>query len=258
MRLPAGLAQIAAPLAIWLVGYPAQARPTPDLDALFASGDYLDAARRAEAEAGPDDLAFAARSLLAQCMTSEKEPDVTLVNRAEADARTALQSAPTQEEAKLQLAIALSLKSRTMNLIDAWNAGLGSEGRDLAVQVLAKDPSNYYAHGFLAVWNLEVRRRGGALGGKLLNASVSEGQRQYEEASRLAPEDAGIHWQFARALVALDAKRYSAEASDILRRAIASNAEGHVESVMRARAAKLAEALKGDPRQAQALARSML
>lgn len=258
MRAPAGLAMLAVPLAVCLASLPAAARPTPELDAMFANGDYLDAARRAEADATADDLAFAARSLLAQCMTADHEPDLTLVGRAETDARKALQLAPEQEEALLQLAIALSLRSREMNLIDAWNAGYGSQGRDLAAQVLAKDPGNYYAHGFLAVWNLEVRRRGGALGGKLLNANVAEGQRQYEEAARLAPDDAGIHWQFARALVALDARRYGAEAEGILDRAIASGAEGHVQAVMRVRAQKLAGALKGDPRQAQALARSML
>ena len=247
---------VAACLAICTV---ADARPAPpDLAAMFASGQYLEAAERAEVADTADDLAFAARSLLARCMTGEHEPDAAMVDRAASDAREALKLDPDHEEARLQLAIALSLKSRTMSLMDAWYAGYGGDGRKLAEDVLAIDPSNYYAHGFLAVWNVEVRRRGGVLGAGLLKASVEAGWRQYEEAARLAPDDVGIHWQFARALVALDAGRYGDEAAVILDRALAATAGDHVEMVMQARAAHLAEALKGNRRSAQALARRML
>ncbi len=225
---------------------------------MFASGQYLEAAERAEVADTADDLAFAARSLLARCMTGEHEPDAVMVDRAASDAREALKLDPDHEEARLQLAIALSLKSRMMSLMDAWYAGYGGEGRKLAEDVLAVDPGNYYAHGFLAVWNVEVRRRGGALGAGLLKASVEAGRRQYEEAARLAPDDVGIHWQFARALVALDAGRYGDEAAVILGRALAATAGDHVETVMQGRAARLAEALKGSRRAAQALARGML
>ncbi|MBI1358652.1 MAG: hypothetical protein GC155_00025 [Alphaproteobacteria bacterium] len=237
----------------------ASARPAPpDLAAMFASGQYMDAAERAEVAHTADDLAFAARSLLARCMTGDHEPDPSMVDRAAADAREALKLDPQHEEARLQLAIAISLKSRAMSLMDAWYAGYGGEGRKLAEEVLATDPGNYYAHGFLAVWNVEVRRRGGVLGAGLLKASVEAGRRQYEQAARLAPDDVGIHWQFARALTALDADRYGDEASAILDRALAATASDHVEMVMQARAAQLAEALKENRRAAQALARQML
>src|SRR5262249_25515990 len=162
--------------------------------------DYMEAAAQAEAGAGANDLAFAARSLLAHCMTGVDEPDARIVDRASKDAEAALRLDPGHEEGKLQLAIALSLKSRTMGLIDAWSAGYGDKGRDLANQVLAKDPNNFYAHGFLAVWNIEVRHRGGAIGAAFLGASLKEARHQYDEAARLAPDDVGIHWQYGRAL----------------------------------------------------------
>jgi hypothetical protein len=237
----------------------AAAEPSPpELGAMFASGEYLAAASQAEAASGADDLAFAARSLLAQCMTGDREPDSATVERAAADARRALALDPTHEEGRLQLAIAISLKSRSMALMDAWYAGYGEEGRELAEDVIAADPGNFYAHGFLAVWNVEVRRRGGMLGASLLNAGVEAGRKQYAIAAHLAPDDAGVHWQFARALAALDAVRYGDEAAAILDRAIASTREDHVQAVMKARAARLSEALKGDRKAAQALARSLL
>lgn len=252
---------------VWLAGglsglcfcLAAVAEPSPpELDALFASGEYLAAAGQAEAASSADNFAFAARSLLARCMTGEREPDIAMVERAAADARRALALDPTHEEGRLQLAIAISLKTRSMSLMDAWSSGYGEEGRKLAEGVLAADPDNSYAHAFLAVWNVEVRRRGGVLGAKLFNASVEAGRKHYAIAARLAPNDAGVHWQFARALVALDAIRYDDEAAAILDRAIASTREGHVQAVMKARAARLAEALKGDRKAAQALARTML
>ncbi|MEP7209482.1 MAG: hypothetical protein ABI740_01485 [Alphaproteobacteria bacterium] len=230
----------------------------PELGAMFASGEYLAAAQQAESAASADNLAFAARSLLAQCMTADHDPDPAMVERAAVDARRALTLDPMHEEGRLQLAIALSLKSRSMALMDAWYAGYGEEGKKLAEAVLTMDPGNFYAHGFLAVWNVEVRRRGGVLGGRLLGASIEAGRRQYAIAAHLAPDDAGVHWQFARALAALDAVRYGDEAAAILDRAVASSREDHVQLVMKARAVRLSEALRGNRKEAQALARALL
>ena len=250
---------MAGGLAALGLGLGAAAEPSPPgLGAMFASGEYLAAAQLAEAASSADDLAFAARSLLAQCMTGDREPDSGMVERAAADARRALALDPMHEEGRLQLAIAISLKSRSMSLMDAWYAGYGEEGRKLAEEVLAQDPGNFYAHGFLAVWNIEVRRRGGVLGASLLGASVEAGRKHYAIAAHLAPGDAGVHWQFARALTALDAVRYGDEAAAILDRAVATSSPDHVQMVMKTRAAQLAEALKQNRKAAQVLARTLL
>ena len=247
---------VAAALAL---SAPAFAHPTsPTLAAMFTRGDYMEAAREAEGAAGADDLAFAARALLALCMTGSREPDASIVDRASKDAEAALKIDPRHEEGQLQLAIALSLKSRKMDVLDAWSAGYGDKGKKLATAVLKSDPDNFYAHGFMAVWNVEVRRRGGTLGATIMGASVKNGRRHYEQAAKLAPDDIGVHWQYARALAALDVKQYGAEAANVLEKALAANADSHVETVMQARAAELAEALKGDAATAQKLAREML
>lgn len=238
---------------------PALARPiSGELTAKFARGEYLAAAQEAETASGADNLAFAARSLLALCMTGTTEPDAAIVERASRNAEAALKLDPGHEEGRLQLAIALSLKSRRMDLMAAWNAGYGEKGRKLAEEVLAKDPANFYAHGFLAVWNIEVERRGGGFGAWMMGASRDAARRHYEAAIKLAPDDVGIHWQYARALAALDAKANAAEATRVLARATAANAGDHVERVMQARATQLAAALAGDKAAAQKLAREML
>jgi tetratricopeptide (TPR) repeat protein len=249
-----GLAFMAAILAASALAHPTSA----ELNSKFTRGDYMEAAKEAEAAAGADDLAFAARALLAHCMTGTEEPDAGIVDRASKDAEAALKIDPRHEEGQLQLAIALSLKSRRMDVLDAWSKGYGDKGRRLANQVLKDDPRNFYAHGFLAVWNVEVRRRGGSFGAGMMGASLKSAREHYEKARSLAPDDVGIHWQFGRALAALDAEKYGNEAAKALARAMAANVGDHIETVMQERAAALAQALKGDRAAAQKLAREML
>ena len=238
---------------------PAFAHPTsPTLAERYSRGEYLEAAALAEAAAGADDLAFAARSLLAHCMTGSAAPDVRVVERAVKDAEAALRLDPKHEEGRLQLAIALSLKSRDMDVMAAWSAGYGEKGKKLAEEVLKADPANFYAHGFLAVWNLEVARRGGGIGAWMLGASEESGRRHYEQARALAPDDVGVHWQYARALAALDLKGKTDEVRGALDRALAAAASDHVERVMQARVQELSDALAGDRDAAQRMALAML
>ncbi|MDP3494846.1 MAG: hypothetical protein Q8R82_17175 [Hyphomonadaceae bacterium] len=249
----------AAAAAMAMLAPLASAHPTSvELAAKFARGEYMAAASEAEAAASADDLAFAARSLLAYCMTGTQEPDAAIIERASRDAEAALKIKPDHEEGQLQLAIALSLKSRRMDAMTAWNAGYGEKGRKLAEKVLKADPSNYYAYGFLAVWNVEVERRGGGFGAWVMGASLDKARSNYQAATRLAPDDVGIHWQYARALAALDAKAYAAEVNLALNRALSATANDHVERVMQTRAAVLANVLKGDKTAARKLAEVML
>lgn len=239
---------------------PASAHPTSsELAGKFARGEYMGAASAAETAAGADDLAFAARALLAQCMTGNSDPDPVLVERAVRDAEAALKLDPGHEEGRLQLAIALSLKSRAMDAMAAWSAGYGEKGKKLAEEVLKADPRNFYAHGFLAVWNVEVERRGGGMGAWMMGASLDAARRHYDNARALAPDDVGVHWQYARALAALDLGRHWSEVKVVLERAVAAAAADHVEQVMQARSEQLLAALEtGNRDAAQKLARELL
>jgi len=238
---------------------PAAAHPTSaTLAERFSRGDYIEAAALAEDAASADDLAFAARSLLAHCMTGSAGPDARLIERAVRDAEAALRLDPDHQEGRLQLAIALSLKSRDMDLMAVWAAGYGEKGRKLAEEVLNSAPQNFYAHGFLAVWNLEVMRRGGGMGAWVMGASVEASRKHYDQARMLAPDDVGIHWQYARALAAFDLNGRSEEVKAALGRALAAVASDHVERVMQARARSLSETLALNRETAQRLAQSLL
>ena len=226
----------------------------------FTEGRYEDAAAIAQTTASADGLAFAARSLLAEAMSApDFIPPASLVDQAEDYARAALASAPDHIEGRLQLAIALSLKARPLSTREAMRTGYGENARDLAEAVLEDDPANPYAHGFLAVWHLEVRRRGGAFGASLLGASVKKGRRHYHAAIAASPEDASIHWQYARALAALNAKKYREEIDAGLQAALDCNTDSSLEGVMRERAEVLLKTLHAQKRSVtEALAAEML
>ena len=215
----------------------------------FKEGRYGDAAHLVEQAPSAGHLAFAARSLLAEAMSDPTyTPPQDLVLAAEQKARAALVLEPQHIEGRLQLAIALSLKARPLSNREGMRTGYADEAKDLAETVLRDDPTNSYAHGFMAVWNLEVRRRGGSIGASIMGASVRDARRHYETATGLAPNDASIHWQYARALAALNAKKYSVEIEAALQKAINSEPRNTLEQVMQSRAQILLAVLETDGR----------
>ena len=226
----------------------------------FTEGRYDDAASVAERSSTPDNLAFAARSRLAEAMSaSDFIPPAELILEAETLTRAALADDPQHVEARLQLAIALSLKTRPMTNRQAMRAGYGEEAKDLVESVLEDDPGNTYAHGFLSVWHVEVRRRGGAIGASVMGASVKKARRHYQTAITMTPDEASVHWQYARALAALNAKKFRTEIEMALDAAINCNADSSLEGVMQDRAEILQSALNTQTRSAtERLAADML
>lgn len=226
----------------------------------FTEGRYSEAVTLAEAQPSADNLAFAARSLLAEAMSvPDHIPPQDKAVLAETYARRALTINSDHVEARLQLAIALSLRARPLTTREARRAGYGGEAKGLAMSVLDDDPGNMYAHGFMAVWNIEVVRRGGRLGASIMGASVSKARRHYHAAIAENGDDASTHWQYAKALTALNPKKYRSEIDTALDTAVSAQADSELEAIMQARAAELKTALSTQSRKAcQDLAEFML
>jgi hypothetical protein len=247
-------------IALILMATPAALAEDNAYQIAFTEGRYADAAELAQVEPTADRLAFTARSTLADGISSpDYEPPPVLLDQAEHLARKVLELDPTHLEGRLQLAIALSLKSRTLSVRDIRRSGYGEETKALAEGVLKDDPDNTYAHGFLAVWHLEVRRRGGTIGASIMGASVKKGRRHYQAAISRAPQDASLHWQYARALTALNAKKYRNEISQALTSARQCATETSLEQVMQDRAVILQSVLETkSPGTAEQIAAKML
>lgn len=226
--------------ALFLLITPAAYAQPPEAVSAYIAGEFGPAAELAEASGEADSLAFAAQCILAGAIsTPHGEPEGADLKRAEDLSRKALALSEGHLEARLQLAIALSLQARPMSNRQAMRTGLGQQARDLAEDILKEDPDNVYAHGLLAVWNVEVLRRGGRLGARLMGASFKAGEAHYKAAAAIAPQDGALHWQWARVLAATNPKKYDADIRAALQRAISSPTKDALEGVMQARAARL-------------------
>lgn len=248
--------------ALFLAGT-AAADPVPEAleeaSLAFETGAFERAAQLGVECGDADGLALAARALLAAAVTGETDPPPALIEEAERLAHLALAQDRDHIEARLQLAIAWSLRLRQMSNGEARRSGLGGDTRALVNSVLEDDPSNPYAHGLMAVWHIEVVRRGGSLGATIMGASMEDALAHYQIAVRDAPDEASLHWQVARALTALNARRYRSEIDAALALARAGDPLDPLQPVISLRAERLAEAIQTRPaREVETLAARML
>ncbi len=230
--------------ALLVSGAPLALADIAKADAAFRAGKYDLALAETVDEPSADAHALRARVILAKVMCANHDPDRALIERARAEADAALRQDAAHGEGRLQKAIALSLLTRSMTLSEARESGFGPQARKLAEGVLASDPGNHYALGFLAVWHVEVHRRGGSLGAAVMGASLKTARKYYAEAVRLAPDDAGLRWQWARALAAFDAKKYHGEIEAELEAALAIDPQTDLDRVMQDRARTLLDLVR--------------
>lgn len=229
-------------LALILLGILCSAPPAAAQSAValaaYQSGDY----DRAIVEAGPrcaDTSAFRARARLSKIIAEGVTPLAAALESARADAEAALVTDPDHAEARLQLAISLSLMTREMSQREAWSSGYGTTARQLAETALADAPDLYQADGFLSVWHIEVLRRGGSAGALWLKASLKDARVHYQRAQAKGGADPGLHWQYARALAALNTKKHAAEIDAALAAALSAEPRSQLDGVMIARARTL-------------------
>jgi hypothetical protein len=216
------------------------ARASETARALYRSGDYLAAAAQAEADGGADDLALAARALLALCVTQPGRADIdALIARAVRLGERALALARGSVAARLQLAAALGMKGRRSSIREAVRAGYAPRGRRLIEEAIVAAPDEPWAHALLGGWHLEVLRRGGHWGAMFYGARLSEGLAAFDRARMLAPNDPAIAVQYGAALLALDAQRFVTRAADLFAAARVCVARDALERHLVAAAARL-------------------
>lgn len=238
-----------------MLGQPASADRAEEA---FSAGHFREAAQIAEAEGGADNLARAARALLADTVVSGRL-DKRKVEESAGLAKQALAIDPDNIEGRLQLAIALSLLARDMSRGEAMDSGYASTARDLVESVLEDEPDNAYAHGFMAVWNVEVVRRGGSIGSAFMGASMRKARQHYRQALAHGEDDPSFEWQYARALAAHNARRYRDEIEACLRRAAGAVPQTALAGAMQDRANSFSAYMAGHSRRdIERLAESLL
>lgn len=203
----------------------------------YDAGRYEDALNLAEeTSVSADRYAFQARSLLANCIFIGGNPPADTLKRAEAYARDALRLDENHLEGRMQLAIALSIQTRDMSLREIDQSGYGTLARGLAESILEDDPDNAWANGFLSVWHIEARRVAGAFLSGIVGASLRKSREHFDAAMAADPDNLTLKWQYLRALMAFNPKRFDDEIEDGLIEIAGADPQDALEMVLKERA----------------------
>lgn len=234
----------AATLFSLILPLPLQAQPPESALAAYEQGDFLRAADEAGQVPTSDAAALAAQALIAQAeLKTPPAEREDIIERALAQARTAVELDPRSIEARLQLVAALGIRARFMQGVDAHFAGLPEETQKNIDYILEREPDNALAHGLYGCWHLIMTRKGGSLSNTLYGANPEDGIRHFERGLELDPDNVLILYQYALQLAALRDSDYTQRVDRALEKLMTMKAENRTEELLLARAGDLAIAL---------------
>ncbi|HEX4028558.1 MAG TPA: hypothetical protein VHX18_13140 [Rhizomicrobium sp.] len=232
-------------MRIWLAALlllaPAAARAATadDVLALYAKGEYEQAAQAGEASHNAMGLAIAARAVLADEVLRDS-PCMPCLERAEKLARAAIAADPHLAFGHVWLAVTLGYEARIIGAVRARLKDAPAQSRKALDTAVAEDPKNAYAVSALGGWHIEIVRGGGAtLARFLYGATEGEAISLFDRAVRLAPDNVAVRYQIALSLAGFDAEKYRARITTELKAAASGTAETAYEKKIQTRAQEL-------------------
>jgi len=228
-------------LALLLLLLPLSARAGTDdeIFAVYAGGDYEQAARLGEASHTAPGLAIAARALLADDVLRDT-PCLACLERAEQLARQAVAIDPHFALGQVWLAVALGYQARIIGALKARVKNMPAQSRAALDQAVKDDPGNAFAVSALGGWHIEVVRGGGAPLARLFyGARESEAMSLFDRAVRLAPGNVAVRYQIALSLAGFDAVKYQPRIASELKAAMSDTPETAYEKKIQGRAGEL-------------------
>ena len=197
----------------------AQAATTDEIFALYAKGEYEQAARVGEAARTAQGYAIAARAVLADAVMRDA-PCMSCLQRAEKLSRQAIAIDPHYADGQIWLAVALGYQARVIGMVRARLKDFPAQSKAALDDAVAADPKNPYAVSALGGWHIEVVRGGGAALARLFyGARESEALNLFDRAVRLAPGNVAVRYQIALSLAGFDAEKYRARIATELKAA---------------------------------------
>jgi hypothetical protein len=227
-----------------------KAAVTDEIFALYARGDYEQAARVGEASHTAAGLAIAARAVLAEEVLRDA-PCLSCLQRAESLARQAVAADPHFGFGQVWLAVVLGYEARITGALKARMKNAPAQSRAALAVAVADDPRNAYAVSALGGWHIEIVRGGGATLARLLyGARESDAVALFDRAVRLAPDNVAVRYQIALSLAGFDVDKYHARITTELKASIASAAGTTYEKKIQGRAEELLGLLNKGTREA--------
>ncbi|HEY1878041.1 MAG TPA: hypothetical protein VGG66_11250 [Rhizomicrobium sp.] len=217
----------------------AQAATADDIFALYANGQYEQAAQAGEASHSAAGLAIAARAVLADEVLRDS-PCLPCLERAEKLARAAIAADPRQAFAHVWLAVALGYQARVIGMVKARYRDYPAQSKASLDAAVAEDLKNAYAVSALGGWHIEIVRGGGAMLARLLyGATESDALGLFDRADRLAPGNVAVRYQVGLSLAGFNAAKYRDRITTELKAAVSGTAETAYEKKIQGRAQEL-------------------
>lgn len=217
----------------------ARAATTEEIFALYARGDYEQAAKVGEAAHTASGYAIAARAVLADDVLRDK-PCLECLERAERLSRQAVATDPRHAFGQIWLAVSLGYQSRITGVVKARLRDAPGQSKLALDAAIAADPGNPYAISALGGWNIEIVRGGGATLARLLyGAKEDQALALFDRSTRLAPGNVAVRYQIALSLLGFDADKYRARILTELRASVAGEAATAYEKEIQGRANEL-------------------
>jgi tetratricopeptide (TPR) repeat protein len=230
------LASVSVPVSVSVCAFAATAE---DVHALYARGEYEQAARAGEASHSAAGLATAARAVLADEVLRDA-PCLPCLQRAESLARQAIAVDPHHAFGQVWLAVALGYQARITGAVKARLANSPAQSKaalDLAVK---DEPGNAFAVSALGGWHIEIVRGGGSFLAKLAyGAREDEALALFDRAVKLAPDNVAIHYQIGLSLAGFALDKYRSRVTAEFKAAAASPPRTAYEKKIQERAGEL-------------------
>jgi hypothetical protein len=217
----------------------ARAATADEIFAIYARGDYEQAAQAGEAAHTAMGLAIAARAVLADEVLRD-QPCMPCLERAERLSRAAIAADPHLSYGHVWLAVSLGYQARIIGMVRARLNNSPAQSKAALDAAVSDDPKNPYAVSALGGWHIEIVRGGGSTLARLLyGATESEALDLFDRAERLAPGNVAVRYQIALSLLGFDANKYRNRVVSELRAAIGGTPETAYEKRIQERANEL-------------------
>ena len=221
----------------------AWAATSDEIFAVYAKGDYEQAARLGEASHTAPGLAIAARAVLADEVLRDT-PCLPCLERAESLSRQAVAADPHYVFGQVWLAVALGYQARITGAVKARMKNAPAQSKAALETAVADDSRNAYAVSALGGWHIEVVRGGGATLARLFyGARESTALSLFDRAMSLAPDNVAVRYQIGLSLAGFDPDKYHARIASELKASVAAIPATAYEKRIQARAQELLDLL---------------
>ena len=188
-------------------------------DALTA-GNFETAFIQAETLETAEGYALAAESLLSEIMLGQAKKNKKQAKRARKLAEAGLELDPSNQNARLQYALADGFVARETGDVSAWMKKIPQKTQAIVEAYRRDFPHDTRGDALLGAWHLGVAQRAGSKNAKKwFGADVAEGRALYQSARADQPDDIVIAVNYAFSLLALKEEDLSdlAEVRELLR-----------------------------------------